>query len=59
MTSRGEISDQVIWCHPQPGVVMELVVTLILLILAVLGTLLVMFQRRRRSGGVVGIGQNK
>lgn len=38
---------------------MELVVTLILLILAVFGTLAVLFQRRRRSGGVVGIGQNK
>lgn len=38
---------------------MELVVTLILAILIIFGTLAVLFQRRRRSGGVVGIGQNK
>lgn len=38
---------------------MDLVVSLILILLAVLGTLVVMVQRKRRSGGVVGIGENK
>lgn len=38
---------------------MDLVVAIVLILLAIFGTLFVMLQRKRRSGGVVGIGQNK